>query len=77
MYILIGTFCFISEEGNVVVDLDVPETTKIKKITSKLRPSTKYEEVVPGYKLTCHFKKKDVLPDVLAEHAHYFFPGLK
>ena len=35
-----GTFLFVSNEGNVVVDLDVPETTKIKTITSKLRPPT-------------------------------------
>ena len=71
-----GTFLFVSNEGNVVVDLDVPETTKIKTITSKLRPPTKYEEMVPGYRLTCHFKKKDVLPDVFAEHSQYYFPSL-
>jgi hypothetical protein len=72
-----GSFIFVSEDGNVVVDLDVPETTKIKEITSKLRPPTKYEEVVPGYTLSCHFKKENVLPDILAEHIHYYFPGLK
>mgnify|MGYP001046691852 CR=1 FL=1 len=72
-----GSFLFISEDDNIVVDLDVPETIKIKEIKSKIRPPTKYEEVVPGYKLSCHFKRENVLPDIMAEHSHYYFPGLK
>ena len=72
-----GSFLFVSEDGNVVVDLEVPETTKIKTITSKIRPPTEYKEVVPGYKISCPFRRDNVLPDVMAEHYYYYFPGLK
>ena len=66
----------LSSEVSAVPEFATGASLTGKTITSKLRPPTKYEEMVPGYRLTCHFKKKDVLPDVFAEHSQYYFPSL-
>ena len=72
-----GTFQFITESGAIVVDLDVHENTKVVEVKSKINPTTKYVKQSENKCLTCHFKKKNVLPDVLNHYVYYYIPTLK
>ena len=73
-----GTFDFVNDSGSIVVELEVEENTKVVNIRcGKLMPGTKYVKAPVKKTLVCHFKRENVLPDVLNPHVYYYMPTLK
>ena len=71
-----GRFQFIDVNEAIVIDLEVEENTKLVEVKSKINPTTRLVKPTSNKVLTCHFKKKNVLPDVFNEYIYYFLPTL-